>query len=83
MTEEQAYETVKRVVGMKCGEITDAIDESLTTSDSPLVIAADDLAMGLVGARHSKRDLVDLVRWLLLGAPTKPSPKSPTGPLNE
>ena len=31
---------------------------------------ADDLAMKLVGERHSKRDLVDLVRWLIL---TKPS----------
>lgn len=30
---------------------------------------ADALAMKLVGERHSKRDLVDLVRWLILRNP--------------
>lgn len=29
---------------------------------------ADNLAMDLVGERHDKRDLVDLVRWLLLNS---------------
>lgn len=32
-------------------------------------IAADLLAMRLVGERHEKRDLVDLVRWLILRRP--------------
>ncbi len=32
-------------------------------------IAADDLAMKLVGERHEKRELVDLVRWLILRSP--------------
>ena len=27
---------------------------------------ADAMAMKLVGQRHSKRDLVDLVRWLIM-----------------
>ena len=35
-----------------------ATDESYT---------ADDIAMKLVSERHAKRDLVNLVRWLLLG----------------
>lgn len=35
----------------------------------PLAFEADDLAMKLVGERHDKRDLVDLVRWLILRKP--------------
>ena len=31
-------------------------------------LAADSLAMVLVGERHEKRELVNLVRWLLLQA---------------
>jgi hypothetical protein len=34
-------------------------------------LKADELAMKLVGERHSKRDLVDLVRWLILLANLK------------
>ncbi len=34
--------------------------------DTPEGFAADMLAMTLVGERHSKRDLVNLVRWLIL-----------------
>jgi hypothetical protein len=32
-------------------------------------VEADSLAMKLVGERRSKRDLVDLVRWLILRNP--------------
>lgn len=32
-------------------------------------VAADTLAMKLVGERHDKRDIVDLVRWLILRKP--------------
>lgn len=32
-------------------------------------VAADAVAMRLVGERHDKRDLVDLVRWLILRKP--------------
>ncbi len=32
-------------------------------------LEADALAMQLVGERHGKRDLVDLVRWLILRNP--------------
>lgn len=34
-----------------------------------LELAADGLAMKLVGERHEKRDLVNLVRWLILRKP--------------
>jgi len=35
-------------------------------SKSPLRFEADRIALELVGQRHSKRDLVDLVRWLIM-----------------
>ena len=35
------------------------------TSTDPLRYVADQLAMELVGERDSKRDLVNLVRWLI------------------
>ena len=37
--------------------------------DGDLRINADTMAMELVGQRHAKRDLVDLVRWLLIRNP--------------
>lgn len=38
--------------------------------DAPVgALEADGLAMQLVGERHGKRDLVDLVRWLILRNP--------------
>lgn len=33
------------------------------------IFAADRLAMELVGERHEKRELVNLVRWLILRQP--------------
>lgn len=36
------------------------------TSDNEKAERADVMAMKLVGQRHSKRDLVDLVRWLIM-----------------
>lgn len=35
--------------------------------DTKKAYDADAIAMALVGERHAKRDLVNLVRWLLLG----------------
>jgi hypothetical protein len=35
--------------------------------DTKEAYAADSIAMQLVGERHAKRDLVNLVRWLILG----------------
>ena len=35
-------------------------------SDHPDRFRADNMAMKLVGERHEKRELVDLVRWLIL-----------------
>lgn len=32
-------------------------------------LEADALAMELITGRHEKREIVDLIRWLLMGAP--------------
>jgi hypothetical protein len=63
---------VKRVSRMNGDEITAAIEAShpMETEEAG-VMDADALAMHLVGARHEKRELVNLVRWLLIGAPNE------------
>jgi len=35
-------------------------------TDTHAAYSADDMAMKLVGERHGKRDLVNLVRWLIM-----------------
>lgn len=51
--------------------------------DGDLRINADMMAMTLVGQRHAKRDLVDLVRWLLIRNPNGlPEPYTPTDKLS-
>ena len=35
-------------------------------TDNEKCYLADNMAMKLVGERHGKRDLVDLVRWLIM-----------------
>ena len=71
---------VKRISRLSCEEIAAAIDAShpVETDDANL-LHADALAMRLVGARHDKRELVNIVRWLLLKAPNDPklSDRSP------
>ncbi len=61
---------LKRVSRMNGEEIAAAIEAShpMETEEAG-VMDADALAMHLVGARHEKRKLVNLVRWLLIGAP--------------
>lgn len=48
------------------------IDATHPTEDGAgeLELAADALAIQLVGERHEKRDLVNLVRWLVLRRPS-------------
>ena len=53
-------------------EINAAIDASHPMEPGEAgVMDADALAMHLVGARYEKRELVNLVRWLLIGAPNQ------------
>ena len=45
----------------------EAIDETHPAiTDEKRHYIADEFAMKLVGERHSKRELVDLVRWLII-----------------
>lgn len=45
----------------------DAINESHPTRiDTEAAYSADAMAMKLIGERHGKRDLVNLVRWLIM-----------------
>lgn len=41
-------------------------DSHPTRTDNEKGYLADAMAMKLVGQRHSKRDLIDLVRWLIM-----------------
>lgn len=62
---------LQQLQSMSQTDITEAIVMSHPESDNPLEhsMKADAWAMDLVHDRHSKRQLVDLVRWLILGAP--------------
>lgn len=61
-------------------EIQRAIDathpETLDTSRS---LAADHLAMMLIHNRHGKREIVNLIRWLLLDSPNDESIRAEIG----
>lgn len=59
------------LVGEPCRTYQDLIDKThpMEEGAGESELAADMLAMKLVGERHSKRDLVDLVRWLILRKP--------------
>jgi hypothetical protein len=69
-----------RMIDLVSGSSDKAVEEAIQAShpETDLVrpavaskdcLAADGLAMKLVHQRHAKRDLVNLVRWLLLGTP--------------
>ena len=64
------YSSVVRVSKMSNEDINRAIDashpEELDTATSR---AADQLAMMLIHNRHEKREIVNLLRWCLLGFP--------------
>ena len=65
-----AGSAITRILKMSYEEIQRAIDathpEALDTSRS---IDADELAMMLVHNRHGKREIVNLIRWIILDSP--------------
>lgn len=66
---------VKRVAPMGHAQTMMAIDATHpVNTEAKEALEADEMAMRMVGIRHSKRDLVNLVRWLLLGAPGAEDP---------
>ncbi len=40
------------------------------TVETPEALEADEVAMRLIHGRHEKREIVNLLRWLLMAAPT-------------
>ena len=75
---DRRYSALVRVSRMSNEEITRSIDathpETLDTSRS---LAADQLAMMLIHNRHEKREIVNLLRWLILGAPSPENDQCP------
>lgn len=45
-----------------------------TTLETEEAMAADALAMDLLHGRHDKRDIVNLIRWTLMGCPIPTNP---------
>ncbi len=69
---ERWFERVERISRMQDDEIAAAIEASHPVENKEAgVMDADALAMQLIRNRYEKRDLVNLVRWLLIGAPSK------------
>lgn len=71
-TKTQLAGSLRGLVKRRCDQTFAAhIDSTHPMSeDAPVgAVEADALAMQLVGERHAKRDLVDLVRWLILRNP--------------
>ena len=65
-----ACSAITRISKMSNEEIQRAIDATHPeTLDSSRSLAADQLAMVLIHNRHGKREIVDLIRWLLLDSP--------------
>lgn len=61
--------TLTRIAKMSNEEIQQAIDASHPeTLETSRCLAADQLAMMLIHNRHEKREIVNLIRWLLLSA---------------
>ena len=67
---ERADNVLDRVSTMTRAEENAAIDATHPmTLNTDECFTADALAMRLVGGRHEKRELVNLIRWLLMGVP--------------
>jgi uncharacterized protein (DUF342 family) len=59
-----------RVAGMDRLEVHEAIEATHPCRmETPESYAADALAMELIHKRHDKREIVNLIRWCLMGCP--------------
>lgn len=67
---------IPRLLNMTADQISAGIADShpegpvWSESDSTTALDADAVAMELIHGRHDKREIVNLVRWLLMGAPS-------------
>jgi hypothetical protein len=71
-------------------DVAEAIAASHPTEmEMPEVYGADELAMDLIHGRHSKREIVNLLRWALMNCPSHTSDypdnnsRLPSPPMNE
>ncbi len=61
---------VARVQDMSPRQVADAINKNHPVeADDDLNYTADTLAMELIHGRHDKREIVNLIRWCLMGCP--------------
>ncbi len=65
-------ELVSKAAKMTRSQVQSAIDAchpcTLETDES---YAADALAMELIHGRHDKREIVNMIRWVLMGCPSE------------
>ena len=74
---EQAAALVRRVAGMSDDAIAAAIESSHPSNlEMSTSFAADELALSLIRRRFGKRDIVNVIRWVLMGCPTYPEEPS-------
>lgn len=79
------YRVVRRIESMTPEEIQAAIDAShpveqiadMSNLATQGCLDADALAMRLIHDRHGKREIVDLLRWVLMGAPNAAGQATP------
>lgn len=65
------YATVQRVGRMSGKDVAESIAASHPTEmEMPEAHGADELAMFLLQGRHSKREIMNLLRWVLMGCPS-------------
>ena len=65
------YATVTRVSAMKPEDVAAAIAASHPVEvETGKCYIADALAMDLIHGRHEKREIVNLLRWVLMGCPS-------------
>jgi len=61
---------IERVAGMDKLAVYEAIEATHPCiMEMPEVYLADALAMELIQKRHDKREIVNLIRWCLMGCP--------------
>ena len=65
-----ARDLIDRVSHIPPNIVAQRIDQSHPViTDSEKSLKADALAMNLIHGRHEKRELVNLIRWCLMGCP--------------
>ena len=66
------YATVMRVRAMSPEDVDAAIAANHPVEvETGKCYIADALAMDLIHARHEKREIVNLLRWVLMGCPSR------------